>query len=254
MLTTILTTTLLLTPDADAGDRGACRKARREVTVEAWTKYVLDHPEGRCGDEAIGQLLVLNIGRFAVEAGKGDRTKIALALAQLGRTDMEDLSQLSSLLGGSGLGGFGGGGVSDLWGGSGYDDYTYDNYGDYGGMLGTLGTGYDDYAGDQTIYVSYYVDQVDGSWNEDRFWTALDGTTPKLQQCWKDLGRDPMGIYYVVGFGIDSGAATVTSITQDYSEDGRQHEDVEGCVRDSLQGATFPSDVTGTYSYRIELY
>ena len=232
--------TLIASPALAASDRGACRRARRDQTVEGWTKYVLDHPEGRCADEAIGQLVVLNLGRFA-SAMAGDRTKVALALAQLGHTDAEDLTELSSLLGGIGglgeIGGFGGRGFDDLLGA---DPYSYD---------------YDStYEGDNEIYVSFFADAVDGSWSEEAFYSVLDEARGALQDCYSATGRNPTSIYYTVAFELISGAVTVDTVDQTYSSDLADYADVADCVRSALDAAAFPADYTGRYTYRVELY
>lgn len=241
----LLLSILLAAPSAHAAsDKRTCNLARKQMTSEAWTKYVLDHPEGRCADEAIGQLFVLNLGKLATSISGGDRTKLALSLAQLGRSDRGELDQMVSLLGG--------GGLDSLWGGS-----TYDDYGSYGDLVGGLGYGgIGDYGADYEpmIYVSYTVHTVDGSWKDEPFFTVLDATRPTLQSCFKALSRDPIGVYYLVGFDVKEGATTVTSVTQDYSDDGASHADIDACVRESVSTASFPVEVSGTYTYRVELY
>lgn len=246
---------LVAATPAWAGDKADCRKARREMSVDAWTRYVLDHPGGRCEDEAIGQMLVLSLGRIVGHIA-GDPQKVALALAQLARTTPEELEQLQSMFGGLGgglggmgaLGGLGGGlGSSSLFGALPDDGYGLGE----GGIGGLIGGGVEQ---DDTIYVSYLVDKVDGAWNEAAFWDALDATRPALQSCWQGLGRTPIGIYYVAKFTIADGKLAVESLEQTYSGDGATHDDVQACVRSSLESASFAPDFAGTYAYRVELY
>lgn len=257
----LLALTLLIAGPALAGDAGDCRRARRKATVDAWMNYVLEHPGGRCEDEALGQLMVMAIGRVA--AGMvGDPAKLALSMAQLARTSPDDLQALTSLFGG--LGGMSGlGGLSGLGGGEGglgglglFGEGSPDGYSDLfgtsggveGGLLGAI-EGYE-----PGIYVSYYVDEVKGGWNEQAFWSALDATRPALQDCWTALGRTYGANYYTVGFDLADGKLSVTSLEQTYAADGADAPDVAECVRASLQTASFPVEYAGSYRYRVELY
>jgi hypothetical protein len=122
-----------------------------------------------------------------------------------------------------------------------------------GGGLAGLGS-YGDYGDDGQIYVSYVVDHVDGSWNDGEFWNVLDATRPALQSCYGDLGAKPMAISYVAAFEVTAGKVSVHTLERTWSEDGQPHDDVDGCVKKSLEGAAFSADLTGKYSYRIDLY
>jgi hypothetical protein len=254
---------LALAGDALASDGSACHKARRHADIDTWTSYVLAHPDGKCVDEAMGQLLLLAAGRM-MSGMVGDPTKFALAVAQIAHTDPSELAAMTSMLGGGGLGGLsglsgmGGGtaaGLSSLFGteGSGYGDYS-SLFGSLeggveGGVVGGLGG-----ADSSTIYVSYAVDHVDGSWNDSQFWNVLDATRPELQSCYSALGKSPMSISYLASFAVEAGHVTVSSLEQQYAEDSAPHADIDGCLKKSLEKAAFPADLTGKYSYRIDLY
>lgn len=260
--------------DAWAGDKGACRKARREHSLDGWTGYVLDHPDGVCRDEAMGQLLVLGLGRV-VNGLTGDPTKVALAMAQLGHMSDADFAQFRELMGGlGGLGGLGGGlgGLGGGLGGLGEGGWGEQDLGgvfggtlgdDGAGMLGILGQGGDFGAGgfggsvgaaDDQIYVGFSVVSTAGGWNSDAFYTVLDDARFGLQACWNDKGIPLAAVTYDAEFGLASGKPSVKGVKMTYSGDGQPHPDAEACVKQELGKLTFPAEYTGAYTYRVDFY
>jgi hypothetical protein len=273
---------LLLGADAWAGDKGDCRKARREMSMDAWTKYVLDHPDGVCEDEALGQMIVLGIGRVA-SGLSGDPAKLALTMAQLGHMTDADFQQFRDLMGGlaglgglggglgglgGGLGGLGGGGFGGLGGGlggSGSDDLSglfggggLGEGGDYG-VLGTLeGSGLGGIGslggGEDQIYVGFSVVSTSGGWSSDAFYGVLDEARFGLQDCWKAKGLPLVSVSYDVDFGVTAGAPDVKGLKMIYSSDSAPHAPAEECVRSELGKLQFPKEYTGSYTYRVEFY
>jgi hypothetical protein len=262
----------LVASTAFASDKGDCRKARRHPSIDGWTTYVLEHPQGVCEDEALGQMIVLGIGRVA-SGMMGDPTKLALAMAQLGHMSDSDFQAFRDLMGGlGGLGGLGGGlgglggGLGGLGGGlGGLGGLGGDAGGgeDYSSLFGGLGEGYSEGGlgtlgmgggGDDTVYVGFNVVSTEGGWNADAFYTAFDGARFGLQDCWKAKSLPLVSMNYDVQFQLAAGKPSVKQVTLVYSSDSAAHPDAEACVRSELDKAVFPAEFTGTYTYRVEFY
>lgn len=265
---------LTLSSVAWAGDKGACRKARREMTIDGWTTYVLEHPGGVCQDEALGQMIVLGIGRVA-SGLSGDPTKLALAMAQLGHMSDSDFQAFRDLMGGlGGLGGLGGGlgglgalgggmggGFGGGLGGDGGDLSSLfgsgSGSGDVSGILGSLeggGAGLGSFGSEDQIYVGFNVVSTSGGWNSDVFYGVLDDARFDLQDCWKAKGLPLVSVSYDVDFGVTAGATTVNGLSMTYSSDEAPHAPAEECVRATFGKLSFPTEYTGRYTYRVEFY
>lgn len=264
---------LLVASDAWAGDKGACHKARRTQTIDGWTKYVLDHPEGACVDEATGQLVMLGIGRV-VNGIAGDPTKVALMMAQVGHMSDDDFASFRDLMGSlSGLGGLGGGlgglggGFGGLGGGLGGLGGGLDGLGESlgglgeaygeGGILGGEGFGVGEYGAlqeQQQVYVGFSVVSTAGGWSSDEFYGILDDARFGMQECWQEKGLPLVSVSYDAEFGLTAGKVDVKGLKMTYSSDSATHADHEACVERELEELTFPAQYTGTYTYRVDFY
>lgn len=262
--------------EAWAGDKGACRKARRERTIDGWAGYVLGHPDGVCRDEALGQMIVLGVGRVAAGMS-GDPTTLALTMAQLGRLSDADFQGIRELMGGlGGLGGLGGGlgALGGLGGGLGAGGLgglgAFDPGGalgevpmlegvlgdsDLGVMFGTSGLGTEGSEdGSDEIYVGFSVISTAGDWNHDAFALALEDVRAGLQACWSSKGLPLVAVSYDVGFEVAAGRAAVTRAAVTAAADGAPNAEVEACLRQELGALAIPEGYAGSYTYRVDFY